>query len=121
LVHYSEKSKDANAMLVATVHTAPEKSSSVWDEFDKSVCTFVRNPHPRAAALIEDNKFNKESLLPRTENQLTWWFERRQVYPALFKLAKKDCVLLQLSSLVRECFQRQSRWSQRSEIIFLAK
>jgi hypothetical protein len=70
------------------------KSSSVWDDFDKSVSTFVRNPHPRAAGILEVNKFNEVPLLPRTGNPLTWWFERRQVYPALFELAiRRLCIV----------------------------
>jgi hypothetical protein len=37
LVSQCVKSKDANARQVATVPAAPEKSSGIWDEFDRSV------------------------------------------------------------------------------------
>jgi hypothetical protein len=106
LVSHCEKSKHAHATLVAKVREVSEKRSSVWDDYDKSVSTFVRNPNPRAAGITEVNKFNDEPLLPRTGNALTWWFERRQVYPALFELAKRRLCIVATSVPCKRVFSK---------------
>jgi hypothetical protein len=106
LVSHCEKSKHAHSTLVATVPEVSEKSSRVWDDADKSVSTSVRNPHPRAAGIIEVNKFNDEPLLPRAGNPLTWWLERRQVYVALFELAKRRLCIVATSVPCERVFSK---------------
>lgn len=49
---------------------------------------------PRAAAIIEVNKYIQEPLLPRKENPIRWWNQRKQFYPRLYDLAlARLCVM----------------------------
>jgi hypothetical protein len=101
LLSHCEKSKHGHATLVSTVPEVSENGSSVWDDFDKSVSTFVRKPHPRAAGIIEVNKFNDEPLLPRQGIHLLGGSKNVKFTQHFSKWSKDDCVLLQLLSLAR--------------------
>lgn len=85
LITYCEKSLHSSAGSASAPTAIIEKGSAIWDE---SVNLLVSNPNPRAAAIVEVDKFLQEPLLPRKGNPLSWWSERKQVYPSLYELAK---------------------------------
>ncbi|KAJ2940863.1 hypothetical protein O0L34_g9489 [Tuta absoluta] len=61
---------------------------SIWDGFDSEVATLLTSEDPTAAAIIEVDKYLREPMLPRIQgNPLTWWHERRSIYPHLYQLA----------------------------------
>lgn len=45
--------------------------------------------NPVAAGIVELDKYIQEPLLSRTENPLTWWQDRRPVYPILYSYILK--------------------------------
>ncbi|XP_069699303.1 E3 SUMO-protein ligase ZBED1-like [Periplaneta americana] len=83
-----------------------EMESIVWGEFDETVSSFVRNPHPKSAAIIEVDKFLQEPMLPRKENPLVWWSERRQIYPSLYNLVKKRLCVVATSTPCERVFSK---------------
>lgn len=63
--------------------------SKAWEEFDNVVKPILANENPRAAAIIELDKFIKKILIKREKDPLAWWEDMKTVYPRLFQLAKK--------------------------------
>lgn len=67
--------------------------TTLWDEFDEKVHQLAAVSNPKAAAIVEVDKFLAEPLLKRTLNPLEWWNQRRGVYPRLYKLVlKRLCI-----------------------------
>lgn len=92
---YRRVSQQAYGILITPLNPDPEETvepvattSKVWGDFDNSV-KHVLNPNPTAAAIIETDKYISENLLPRTQNPLKWWEEKRFVYPRLYQLMKR--------------------------------
>lgn len=106
-----------------------EVESIVWGAFDRSISVFIKNPHPTSAAIIEVDKYIQEPILPRKENPLVWWFQRAQVYPSLFNLAKRRLCVVATSTPSERVFskagqtitERRSRLTGKrvEEILFL--
>jgi hypothetical protein len=74
-----------------TVHSVSSSSnpSSLWAEFDLGVQENIRQQDPRAAVVLEIDRYIKEPLIPRTEDPLKWWKSRQAVYPTLYNFVKK--------------------------------
>mgnify|MGYP000209209441 CR=1 FL=1 len=86
--------------------TATIQKSSIWDEFDQSVKELVTLPNPKVAAIVEVDKYIQEPLLPRKENPLVWWSERRQIYPSLFALVKSRLPIVATSVPCERIFSK---------------
>lgn len=68
-------------------------SSEIWTKFDNDASILKADRNPRAAAIVEVDKFLSEPLLDRECDPLTWWEQRKNVYPHLFKIVlKKLCI-----------------------------
>ena len=90
-----------------SVSAVPEPaSSSIWEEFDLTVSDLIRHPHPKVAAIVEVDKYIQEPLLPRIDDPLAWWLERRQVYPSLFELAKSRLCIVATSVPCERVFSK---------------
>ncbi|CAH1104096.1 unnamed protein product [Psylliodes chrysocephalus] len=74
----------------------PEKTS-IWNEFDEKVNKLVQKNNPRAAAIIEINKYVDEPIHPRKSDPLEWWVQRSHTYPRLFELTKKKLCIVATS------------------------
>ncbi|XP_063222172.1 E3 SUMO-protein ligase ZBED1-like [Bacillus rossius redtenbacheri] len=120
----------SNPTITHEVQNATQyQGSSIWEEFDESVKKLLSNPNRKVAGIVEVDKFLQEPLLPRNGNPLTWWFERREVYPTLFQLAKKRLCVVATSVPCERVFSkagqiitdRRSRLSGKSvsQILFL--
>lgn len=89
------KNKIGNITVVAETNVpepeipcASKKERSIWEEFDTEVSTL--NPiNPRAAGIVEFDKYMQEPLLNRHENPLLWWKQRKAVYPRLYNYMLK--------------------------------
>ncbi|KAJ8930404.1 hypothetical protein NQ314_016799 [Rhamnusium bicolor] len=46
---------------------------SIWKDFDEKVGNLVQKSNPKAAAIIEVNKYIEEPLQPRKHDPLEWW------------------------------------------------
>lgn len=52
------------------------------------------NVNPRAAGIIELDKYMQEPLISRDEDPLKWWMVHELLYPRLFIIVKKrHCIL----------------------------
>lgn len=76
------------------MHTETSNRKKVWEKFDKKAEVLKADDLPRAAAIIEVNKYLQEPLLPRKENPIRWWNPRKLFYPRLYDLAvARLCVM----------------------------
>ncbi|CAH0407647.1 unnamed protein product [Chilo suppressalis] len=60
-----------------------EAANSIWAEFDVEVSKLVPQ-NSLAAGIVEFDKYIQEPLITRLENPLSWWKERKAVYPRLY-------------------------------------
>lgn len=66
---------------------------SIWDAFDEKVHHLAVTSNPKAAGIVELDKFIEEPLLKRTCDPLEWWNQRRVVYPRLYSFVlKRLCI-----------------------------
>lgn len=74
----------------------PEENSSsslLWKDFDDMVGKSKATGNPMAASIIEFDKYISEPVIPRSENPLVWWSQRKAIYPRLYNLAlKRLCI-----------------------------
>lgn len=72
-------------------------TSKLWDDFDARVSGLVvsfTEKNLEVSADIEVQNYLREPLLLRKHDPLTWWKERRKIYPRLFKEAmKRLCIV----------------------------
>lgn len=69
-------------------------SSVLWEDFDAKVENLMQNKIPRAAGIIELDRYLQEPLIRRHENPLQWWKHKKHTYPRLFEVMKKRlCVV----------------------------
>lgn len=64
-------------------------SDSIWARFDNTVSNLIQEKNSTVIGILELDRYLSAPLISRTENPLSWWHERRHVYPNLFKLVKK--------------------------------
>lgn len=77
----------------SAIKEEPGLNSSIWEEFDAEVSSFIKNPDP-AAGVLEMEKYLEEPLLPRQSNPFYWWHERQNIYPRLFHIVKtRLCII----------------------------
>ncbi|XP_064467904.1 E3 SUMO-protein ligase ZBED1-like isoform X2 [Ornithodoros turicata] len=65
----------------------PTPGSSLWETFELRV-SHLRNQSPTAAGMVELERYLKEPLLPRTQDPLSWWRDRKQLYPRVHETMK---------------------------------
>lgn len=88
--------EDTAAVEAKETPQPTSSSSLLWGEFDSKVAKLsAREGHSRlAAGIVELDKYLQEPLLPRSQNPLQWWQDRRNVYPRLFQMAmRRLCIL----------------------------
>lgn len=105
-------------------------SSLIWDDFDKEVQATQVPTNTTASAIVEVDKYLEEPLVPRTEDPLRWWWERRVVYPRLYELVKRRLCILATSVPCERIFskagqtaserRRRLTTSKLSQLIFLS-
>ncbi|XP_039298299.1 E3 SUMO-protein ligase ZBED1-like [Nilaparvata lugens] len=61
-------------------------SSKIWAEFDKETDILRARQNPRAASIVEIDKYLAEPLLDRNADPLIWWQQRKLIYPNIYKL-----------------------------------
>nr|CAH7746876.1 unnamed protein product [Callosobruchus chinensis] len=66
------------------------KPSSIWAEFDSEVEKLVdRCDNPRAASIVELDKFLQMSFLSRHGDPLLWWKENKFLFPHLYEIMRR--------------------------------
>lgn len=80
----------------SAIHPAVSSMPSIWEEFDKEVAA-LRPENSIAAGIVEVDRYIQEPMLSRQGNPLTWWHQRKEVYPHLFRYMLKRLHLLATS------------------------
>ncbi|XP_049813602.1 E3 SUMO-protein ligase ZBED1-like [Schistocerca nitens] len=107
LIRHCEKFVTNTSTATATISVpTTESTSSLWLDFDEVFSRLQSNPHPRAAAIVEVDKYLQEPLLQRQGNPLQWWSERLSVYPSLFELAKLRLCIVATSTPCERVFSK---------------
>lgn len=68
---------------VVTVHPSQPSTSqdtSIWHDFDIEIAQIIPE-NPTAASIRELDRYIQEDYIPRTQDPLAWWNERKTVYP----------------------------------------
>ncbi|KAL0819743.1 hypothetical protein ABMA28_007791 [Loxostege sticticalis] len=80
------RSTTSQSQAEAPVH--PAGNPSIWEEFDREVAG-LRPENSIAAGIVEVDRYIQEPMLSRQGNPLTWWHQRKEVYPHLFRYMLK--------------------------------
>ncbi|XP_064468547.1 zinc finger BED domain-containing protein 4-like [Ornithodoros turicata] len=72
---------------IAVESEADEPTALLWESFDLRVSR-LRTRNWTAASVVELDRYLKEPLLPRKLDPMTWWSERKSLYPRLYELTK---------------------------------
>ncbi|XP_058816189.1 zinc finger BED domain-containing protein 4-like [Topomyia yanbarensis] len=107
----------------------PAQSSSLWEEFDESVSKILSKESPGTTFSIELDKYMAEPILPRCNDPLIWWGERKCIYPNLYTIMQKrlcipgtsvPCERI-FSKTGQICSERRSRLTAKniSKIVFI--
>ncbi|KAH8280579.1 hypothetical protein KR018_010984 [Drosophila ironensis] len=67
---------------------------SIWHDFDLQFTQTSRASNNLPAAHREVDRYLEEELLQRTEDPLVWWEKRKNIYPLLYKFARKRLLLV---------------------------
>ncbi|XP_065368779.1 E3 SUMO-protein ligase ZBED1-like [Calliphora vicina] len=71
-----------------------DEESSIWNEYDYDFNKTVRPENNIAAGIREFDKYLNEEYLDRKKDPLTWWKERKQLYPRVYIYAlKRLCIV----------------------------
>jgi len=97
------------------------------EEFDQTVINLIGGTNPLVAGIVEEDKYLNKPLISRFENPLTWWAERKKVYPRLYETVKRRLCLIatsvpcELSRVGQVISKKRSRLttSKISQILFL--
>ena len=89
----------------------PRYSSSVWQDFDAAVGDLIRPEvdNPRAASIVEVDKYLSFPLLSLMGNPLLWWKEHKEIFPTLFKLMKRRLCIMTTSVPCERIFSKQGQ------------
>lgn len=81
------------------------QSSLLWEEFDRQAkeCNVM---NPRAAAIIEVDRYIREPQLDRNEDPLKWWDERHVLYPNLYEVVKRRLCIVATSVPCERLFSK---------------
>lgn len=82
------------------------KKSKTWTEFDKLVQTSTGQTNPVSASIVCLDRYLQELPLERHENPLTWWEERKKIYPALYTIAKQRLCIVATSVPCERIFSK---------------
>ncbi|PZC80147.1 hypothetical protein B5X24_HaOG215369 [Helicoverpa armigera] len=80
-------------------------TTSIWEQFDREVSKLTPT-HPLAAGIVELDKYLQEPFLPRCNDPLRWWHERRTFYPILYKYVQKRLHLVATSVPCERVFSK---------------
>lgn len=105
------------------------QTSVLWEQFDEAVSKLHTTLDPKAAGIVELDKFLAEPYLNRTSDPLMWSESRKSVYPQLYQImVKRLCVTATsvpceriFSKAGQICSEKRSRLTSKhvAEIIFL--
>ncbi|XP_044732971.1 zinc finger BED domain-containing protein 4-like [Chrysoperla carnea] len=84
------------------------ESDSLWNQFDIQTKQVIQNRNPRDDAVLELDKYLQEPLLPRSENPLIWWQQRKNIYPKLITLVKNRLCVIPTSLPHERIFSKNS-------------
>lgn len=131
IIIIEDNDDDTNSDLAVHGQPQPRKKtqSKAWEDFDNSVKPILANENPRAAAIIELDKFLNDKLLKRDKDPLAWWEDKKTVYPKLFQIVQKRLCVPASSAPCERVFsktgqlltERRNRLKSKnvSQIIFL--
>lgn len=85
--------------------SSERQSSLLWEEFDRQAkeCNVM---NPRAAAIIEIDRYIREPQLDRNEDPLKWWDERRILFPNLYEIVKRRLCIVATSVPCERLFSK---------------
>lgn len=75
-------------------------------EFDENEDKINAIPNPTAAGIIELDKYLNEPLIHRTADPLLWWYQRKEVYPRLYEMAKRGLCIMATSVPCERVFSK---------------
>lgn len=87
-------------------YEVPAKKSKAWEEFDDTVKQIISNDNPTAAAIVEVDKYINDQLIKRSHNPLTWWEEKKHIYPRLYQLMKQRLCVPASSTTCERAFSK---------------
>ncbi|CAH2098399.1 unnamed protein product [Euphydryas editha] len=120
-----------SAQCSAVIRDSGQRQESIlWNEFDEEVKRHQTPSNALSSAIVEVNKYIEEPFLPRQQDPLVWWHQRKDVYPRLYQLVKTRLCILATSVPCERIFskggqiitERRSRLDTKiiEEIIFLS-
>ncbi|XP_063911760.1 E3 SUMO-protein ligase ZBED1-like [Zophobas morio] len=122
---------ESNESAAQSTPSTSTASSSLWFEFEEENKKLTGDTNPTVVSIIEVDKYLAEPLLPRHLNPLTWWTERRAIYPHLYELMTRRLCIMATSVPCERVFstaghlfnEKRTRLksSKLSELIFLQK
>ncbi|XP_072401153.1 E3 SUMO-protein ligase ZBED1-like [Diabrotica undecimpunctata] len=116
-------------LVEPNLYPETESKTSIWYEFDRAVKNFLALRKPKAASIVEVERYINEPLIRRTEDPLYWWEERKEIYPRLYKLMRRRLCVVATSVPGQRIFskagqlisekRRRLKHEQASQVLFL--
>lgn len=88
-LHAKEKKGALSDKIEVSSTQDTSNPSKIWAKFDRETMALTAKQNPRAASIVEVDKYLAEPLLPRLSDPLIWWEHRKSVYPNLYKVAMR--------------------------------
>lgn len=107
LSHYSIGSSPVAQPVVSTCSS---DSGNIWQDFDQAVGGLLQSvDNPRAASIVELDKYMNMPLIHRLQEPLSWWRENRVLFPTLFDSMKRRLCIMATSVPCERIFSKQGQ------------
>ncbi|XP_049806780.1 E3 SUMO-protein ligase ZBED1-like [Schistocerca nitens] len=92
------------------VSTFTSSSGNIWQDFDQAVGGLIQSvDNPRAASIVELDKYMKMPLIHRSQDPLLWWKENHVLFPTLFEIMKRHLCIMATSVPCERIFSKQGQ------------
>ncbi|XP_047109658.1 E3 SUMO-protein ligase ZBED1-like [Schistocerca piceifrons] len=90
------------------VSTFTSSSGNIWQDFDQAVGGLIQSvDNPRAASIVELDKYMKMPLIHGSQDPLLSWKENHVLFPTLFEIMKRRLCIMATSVPYERIFSKQ--------------